>query len=454
MGLGYTHPVADQAPLTLSHLARVRSEGSGGAFTVGLEGGGPGEVFRLDEAALAVLTLFDGLRSPADVGAEAVRRGMPIAEASVRGLAEALVGAGVLVPSDNLPMRTDPEARVHCAACGNCCHLIVGPLTDTDIARVRRLDWGSKGLEEPEDWLRTEQIDGRAERFLRHGDDDACVFLDPDNLCRIHKHFGAAEKPDACRLFPLAPVRRHGEVLVGLTYEGRGMREAGTGGGIPVAEEASLLAAVIARAGEGYPVLPEVDVGGLLWGAVTSLPAEAGAADALGALANAVLPTLEEGEATLASLLDDLITLASDARDEAPTTHLRRYEQVLLDALEALRSEGVEPLEGALPLAAEGQPFLVRFIRNTVFIGEPMGRLGVAAGVAVVAITCLAALGIARGTAASAGQAEVGVIEAGEGLSFAVGGLRCLERIDSIDGAGATLVREVLAALGGIRQGS
>jgi lysine-N-methylase len=40
--------------------------------------------------------------------------------------------------------------------------------------------------------------------------DEACVFLDPQGLCRIHSKYGEAAKPLACRIFPFSvrPTRR------------------------------------------------------------------------------------------------------------------------------------------------------------------------------------------------------------------------------------------------------
>jgi len=52
--------------------------------------------------------------------------------------------------------------------------------------------------------------------FFAHRTDGACVFLDTDNLCRIHKRFGESAKQVACRLYPfmLIPVGSQARVDV------------------------------------------------------------------------------------------------------------------------------------------------------------------------------------------------------------------------------------------------
>ena len=50
-----------------------------------------------------------------------------------------------------------------------------------------------------------------AEYRLNHRPDGACVFLGPDNRCRIHAKHGSAAKPLACRIYPffLVPAGDH-----------------------------------------------------------------------------------------------------------------------------------------------------------------------------------------------------------------------------------------------------
>lgn len=396
-------------PLTLAAGVEI-SPLADGAFEVGL-----GEVFfKLDEPAALILTLFDGQREVPAVQAEARRRGMPVSEASVAALARGLGEQGLLVDAANLPAVVLPEGNIHCTGCGRCCHLVIGPLDADDVDRLSGLDWAAHGLQRPDPWIRTDPQDGSV--YMAQGPDDACVFLDPDNLCRIHKLFGEAAKPDPCRMFPLAPVLRAGQVRVGLTYEGRGLEQAAQLG-TSAADEAVRLDDVVRRSLRGYTVLPEVDPGRVLWNAVAS------ASDpptALQALADAVAQRCPPGELDFDGLLTDLVDLAAESRDHAPTAYLRADQDHAHAALQLLRDRA-PTLEGPSDSALMG------YLRAQVFIGEPFGRLGYAAGVALLAVTVALARRMPMG------------------LAGAVGGLRCVERVDNIPGAGARLVREAVA---------
>lgn len=88
-----------------------------------------------------------------------------------------------------------------CHNCGGCCreHLIA--VTPEEQSRIQAQGWSEA------DGIPT----GRP-LFVAHGSgfrinhqsDGACVFLDPQGLCRIHSRFGEAAKPLACRLYPYA----------------------------------------------------------------------------------------------------------------------------------------------------------------------------------------------------------------------------------------------------------
>src|SRR5213076_90831 len=68
---------------------------------------------------------------------------------------------------------------------------------------------------------------------LNHRPDGACVFLGPDNRCRIHAKFGSAAKPLACRVYPFMLVPAGDHWRVGLRFacpsatrsEGRPLKE-------------------------------------------------------------------------------------------------------------------------------------------------------------------------------------------------------------------------------------
>ena len=99
-----------------------------------------------------------------------------------------------------------------CQGCSACCrhyHVSVSP---EELARIESQGWDR----EPEFQgtplvVRTGGWFSKASYRLNHRADGACVFLGPDNRCRIHARHGAAAKPLACRVYPymLVPAGDH-----------------------------------------------------------------------------------------------------------------------------------------------------------------------------------------------------------------------------------------------------
>jgi Fe-S-cluster containining protein len=75
-------------------------------------------------------------------------------------------------------------------------------LFDSDRQTIDNLDL-ARGLDRPA-YVRL-----GSQWVLNQRDDGACVFLDPDGLCAIHRQHGINAKPVACRMFPFSvrPVR-------------------------------------------------------------------------------------------------------------------------------------------------------------------------------------------------------------------------------------------------------
>lgn len=90
-----------------------------------------------------------------------------------------------------------PGQSWSCHSCGNCCRSLVGALTEEDKTRIDDQNWGNKLGAAP--YVRVGK--GWA---LNKRDDNACVFLDEQNRCRIHSEFGEEAKPFACRIFPFS----------------------------------------------------------------------------------------------------------------------------------------------------------------------------------------------------------------------------------------------------------
>ena len=85
------------------------------------------------------------------------------------------------------------EPRHRCFSCGTCCTGVFVALDEEEQARMERLA-PTVGVEQP-------VVDGGL-RF----EAGACVFLDEQDTCRLHRHHGPASKPLTCRQFPFAAI--------------------------------------------------------------------------------------------------------------------------------------------------------------------------------------------------------------------------------------------------------
>jgi hypothetical protein len=92
-----------------------------------------------------------------------------------------------------------------CLGCGGSCRGVnARAVDDAERARITTLA-AELGVEEP--W-----VDGR----LRRTEDDACVFLDADERCRLHAAYGAEAKPRICAQYPVVAVHTGTEVRAGI----------------------------------------------------------------------------------------------------------------------------------------------------------------------------------------------------------------------------------------------
>lgn len=97
-----------------------------------------------------------------------------------------------------------------CHTCGDCCRSYAVPVTAEERRRIEAQGW-----EQSPEFAQVPYFTQRGgEFYLNHRDDGSCVFLGPDQLCRIHAKFGAAAKPLACRIYPflLVPAGDHWNV--------------------------------------------------------------------------------------------------------------------------------------------------------------------------------------------------------------------------------------------------
>ena len=103
-------------------------------------------------------------------------------------------------PVKELPMAQQWD----CHACGDCCRMYAVRVTAEEKARINGQDWSD--VPELVDVPRIIYEKRIGDDRLNHRADGACVFLGPDNRCRIHSKFGAEAKPMACRIYPFTLV--------------------------------------------------------------------------------------------------------------------------------------------------------------------------------------------------------------------------------------------------------
>jgi lysine-N-methylase len=122
-----------------------------------------------------------------------------------------------------------------CQSCTNCCREYAVPVTDEERRRIEAQGWDQdRDLAGRRLWKRSGPWWKRRYR-LAHRPEGGCVFLGPDNLCRIHARFGAEAKPLACRLFPIMLVPAGDHWRVGLRFA---CPSAAAGQGRPLMEHA------------------------------------------------------------------------------------------------------------------------------------------------------------------------------------------------------------------------
>ena len=140
------------------------------------------------------------------------------------------------------PVRALPLAQHwDCHNCGDCCRGYTVRVTDAEKAKLDAQGWDATPTAGTPGDYRLAQTEG-----------GACVFLGPDQKCRVHAKFGAQGKPLACRLYPfiLVPAGDHWRVGVRM-----GCPSASGDRGRPLDAHAAELAALAAEieATEGTP---------------------------------------------------------------------------------------------------------------------------------------------------------------------------------------------------------
>lgn len=116
-----------------------------------------------------------------------------------------------------MPVRSLPVVQNwDCHGCSDCCRTYVVGVSEGEKRRIEGQGWEA----DPElkgtalfAWDKTTKS-----YRLAHREDERCVFLGPDNRCRIHAKFGSAAKPMACRVYPFVMVPAGDHWRVGVRF--------------------------------------------------------------------------------------------------------------------------------------------------------------------------------------------------------------------------------------------
>ncbi|MBN1437531.1 MAG: YkgJ family cysteine cluster protein [Sedimentisphaerales bacterium] len=107
--------------------------------------------------------------------------------------------------------------QYNCIRCGGCCRgFLVAVRADERRAIEDLADWRSR-LDVADLWVSHRGSGGSY--ALAKRSDGSCVFLDRNNLCLIHKEFGAEAKPLACQLYPFVITPIGDEIRIGLRFD-------------------------------------------------------------------------------------------------------------------------------------------------------------------------------------------------------------------------------------------
>ncbi len=234
---------------------------------------------RLDRRGRDVVALLDRAQPFHALLDRIAMTGTPMTPEALHRVLDAFAGLGLLDGSvsdedplrrtapdgsaDPVPLLIPEDLRFTCTGCGSCCLGVnVGPVGEAV----------AQGVRDRMADLDPETVPGKAPFFtmVPDGEEDevlvcqsrngACLFLDPDGLCRIHRRLGAPAKPLVCRLFPYRFVWTPDGVLVGLQTECRDILRASLGR--PVREQEADLREVLALLSKIPRVRPHLSLDG------------------------------------------------------------------------------------------------------------------------------------------------------------------------------------------------
>src|SRR5437588_4842121 len=103
------------------------------------------------------------------------------------------------------PILFPDSERFACQMCAGCCHNFDVTVNEDELRAFGDLDWAVTRPRFAGRELTVPRADGQLR--LNRVDGGACIFLDDDNLCAIHKELGLEAKPTMCKQFPYRLTR-------------------------------------------------------------------------------------------------------------------------------------------------------------------------------------------------------------------------------------------------------
>ena len=99
------------------------------------------------------------------------------------------------------PIRLPILQKWDCHVCGTCCKEYLVRLSEEEVREIESQKWDKNEELAGYDPIKVKGLIFK-NYFLNHRKDGSCVFLDNNNLCKIHKKFGLSGKPLPCQMFP------------------------------------------------------------------------------------------------------------------------------------------------------------------------------------------------------------------------------------------------------------
>ena len=109
----------------------------------------------------------------------------------------------------------------NCRACGVCCRQWTIYLCEAEIKRLEAIDW-SQAADRLKDVSVVRMVtppgETREQPALARDSAGACIFLEDDGLCLVHRHVGFEAKPLPCRMFPYRLIKTPDGAAVGYSF--------------------------------------------------------------------------------------------------------------------------------------------------------------------------------------------------------------------------------------------